>query len=122
MVRKLMLVLLAAAGLAVPALTPPVQAGADGGPKVGTKVVRAYATDSFVVKFTGGAPAMVYVEGDGDTDLDLYVFDETGKLIGADEDDTDVCLVTWTPRRTGMFTIRVVNRGALSNRYTIVTN
>jgi hypothetical protein len=122
MVRKLMPVLLAAVGLAVSALTPSVQAGAVGGPKGRKAVVRAFATDTYVVRFVGGELAMVGVEGDGDTDLDLYVYDETGKLVVADEDDTDLCLVRWTPRWTGTFTIRVVNRGAGSNRYTILTN
>jgi hypothetical protein len=122
MVRKLLLVLVAAAGLAVPALTPPVQAGADGGPKYGTAVVRAYDTNTHVVRFEGGKPAMVVVRGDGDTDLDLYVYDETGRLVGQDVDPTDFCLVTWTPRWTGTFTIRVVNLGDVYNRYTIGTN
>jgi hypothetical protein len=66
--------------------------------------------------------AIVTVQGDGDTDLDLYVYDEFGNRVAADEGPTDHCSVIWTPRWTGTFTIKVVNRGALSNRYRLRTN
>ena len=32
--------------------------------------------------FVGGELAKVYARGDGDSDLDLYVYDERGNLIG----------------------------------------
>jgi hypothetical protein len=122
MVRRLMLVFLAAAGLCFPALTPPTQAGAVDGPQIDTKVVRAYDTNTHVVRFAGGELAMVVVQGDGDTDLDLYVYDENGRLVGKDVGPSDFCVVTWIPRRAGTFTIRVVNLGDVYNRYTILTN
>lgn len=65
---------------------------------------------------------MVIVNGDGDTDLDLYVYDENGNLMGKDIDYSDYCVVSWTPRWTGPFTIKIKNRGSVYNRYKIYTN
>jgi hypothetical protein len=63
------------------------------------------------------------VIGDGDGDLDLWVHDEnTGGLIGDDTDDTSECIVAWTPRYTGPFTIRIANVGAFAERYVVVVN
>jgi len=72
--------------------------------------------------FVGGELAAVYVEGDGDSDLDLFVYDENGHLIGSDEDMTDACLVRWNPRWTGQFVVVIVNHGPMSNMYKMVWN
>lgn len=96
-------------------------AGAKGGPKSNTTVVKANTTDVYTISFVAGQTARVEVNGDGDSDLDVYVYDENGNLITKDDDNTDDCLVTWTPKWTGKFTIKVVNRG-VANRYTIKTN
>jgi len=97
-------------------------AGAVGGPKSGTDRVNANATDRYEVSFNGGEEARVVVDGDGDTDLDLYIYDENGNLITKDDDNTDYCICTWTPKWTGKFIIRIVNRGSVYNEYTIRTN
>ncbi|MDR2496169.1 MAG: hypothetical protein LBD21_03490 [Tannerellaceae bacterium] len=84
---------------------------------------RVYANRVFVYHctFRGGMTARVYVSGDGDTDLDLYVYDANGNFIGSDDDYTDECVVMWTPRYTGSFTIRVVNRGNVYNDFQLCT-
>jgi hypothetical protein len=97
-------------------------AGAVGGPKASTTRVNARATDVYTIDFRGGEAARVTVRGDGDTDLDLYVYDEFGNLITKDDDNTDYCVASWTPRFTGPFTVRVVNRGGVYNQYRITTN
>ena len=86
------------------------------------ETVKAYSTDNYTVTFRGSEEAVVAVDGDGDTDLDLYVYDENGNLVGSDTDSTDTCVVKWTPKWTGKFTIRVQNRGSVYNRYEIATN
>lgn len=94
-----------------------------GGPRVG-KVdrVRVFTTDVYEMTFRGGELALVVVSGDGDTDLDLYVYDELGNLVAEDEDGTDQCLVRWAPLWRGSFVVKIVNRGAVYNNYLIRTN
>ncbi len=102
--------------------TVPGFAGAVGGPKRADTSVRANDTDVFRVTFRGGELALVSVSGDGDTDLDLYVYDENDRLIARDDDSSDDCLVSWVPRWTATFKIRVVNRGRVYNEYELRTN
>lgn len=96
--------------------------GAVGGPRYTTEIVAAKSTDTYRIQFRANELAAVTVDGDGDTDLDLYVYDENGNLITKDDDYTDYCYVTFTPRWTGYFTIKIVNRGSVYNRYAISTN
>lgn len=92
------------------------------GPYYHTDIIYGKSTDTYRVKFRGGESAEVLVSGDGDTDLDLYIYDANGNLIDKDVDYTDDCVCIWTPRRTGTFTIKIVNRGRISNRYVLATN
>ena len=96
--------------------------GSTSGPIVHYDSVLAGRTDSYTLTFQGGEMARIAVVGDGDTDLDLYVFDEYGNEIGRDDDYTDHCLVQWAPRWTGRFTVKIANRGSVYNRYALLTN
>lgn len=83
--------------------------------------VLANSTDTYCVTFKGGEEAMVIVSGDGDTDLDLYIYDEYGNLIDYDNDDMDTMVCTWIPRWTGKYTIEIRNLGDVRNYYTMWT-
>jgi len=96
--------------------------GATTGPIVHHDQVYARHYDDFAVNFYAGELARVAVVGDGDTDLDLYIYDANGNLIVADTDYSDRCLVQFVPRWTGTFRVRVVNNGYVSNRYVLMTN
>lgn len=96
--------------------------GASGGPKYANSRVEAHDYDIYNVTFRRGELAMVIVVGDGDTDLDLYVYDNNGNLVASDNDYTDDCVCSWTPRWTGNFRIKIVNRGNVYNRYILRTN
>ncbi|MES2681893.1 MAG: hypothetical protein V4650_00090 [Pseudomonadota bacterium] len=96
--------------------------GAVRGPGRSVTTVDARSTDSYQVTFRGGEMAGVIVKGDGDTDLDLYVYDENGNRICADADTTDTMVCRWNPSWTGSFTIRVANLGNVYNQYTIIHN
>lgn len=85
-------------------------------------IVEAKSYDVYTVVFRGREVARIAVKGDGDTDLDLYIFDADGNLVVSDEDYSDTCAVSWTPPWTGRFTIKVVNRGNVYNEYMIATN
>lgn len=102
--------------------TAPDDRGAYGGPKRTQTRVRAKATDIFPISFRGGEQAVVSVSGDGDTDLDLFVFDQKGNLIASATDGTDDCIVRFYPLRSGLFIIRVKNLGGVYNRYVMATN
>jgi len=96
--------------------------GALPGPRrIVDRVLGGY-TDTWTIRFRGGEPAYVVVSGDGDTDLDLYVYDENGNLIDSDTDSTDDCVAAFNPRWTGVFYIKIKNLGRVYNRYVLVTN
>lgn len=96
--------------------------GAVGGPRGGFYSIYARGTDTYQLSFRAGQLAEILVCGDGDTDLDLYVYDGNGNLIGYDEGYSDDCFVSWVPRSTGTYIIKVVNRGRVYNQYFIATN
>lgn len=81
--------------------------------------VEPLATDVYEVEFRGNEDWYVLVSGDGSTDLDLFVYDENGRLIDSDEDDLDDCILQGTPAWTGKFTIKVKNLGPYRNHYVI---
>jgi hypothetical protein len=100
----------------------PAFAGAVSGPNFTSTQVLANSTDVFHVSFAGGQQATVAISGDGDTDLDLYVYDENGNLVASDLSTSDTAAVSWTPSWTGDFRIEVKNRGSVYNAYSILTD
>ncbi len=114
--------LVAALAIGVATLAGPgaAQARPVGGTVQRIEVVPARATDSYTVNLVAGQAVMVMAIGDGDTDLDLFVYDADGVLVGSDTDLTDTCLVRFTPRAGGAYTIKVKNLGAVGNRYALI--
>lgn len=55
------------------------------------------------------------------SDLDLYVFDESGNLICKDESGADDMLCRWRPRWNGHFIVKIRNLG-VANEYVLVHN
>ena len=113
---------LALAGLLSVASGSALRADTVGGAGFANEAAAARETVTYKVFFHGSKTAIVSVTGDGDTDLDLYVYDESGNLVGSDTSPTDRCVVTWIPKWTGQFTIKVVNRGTVLNNYKLRTN
>lgn len=75
------------------------------------------------VVFEGGLPATILVVGDGDGDLDLWVYDgDNGALIGSDTDSSSVCISNWTTRYEGPFTIVVKNVGNIYEKFYVLAN
>ena len=92
------------------------------GPVRHSDQVLAGDTDKYRIAFKGEARAEIAVIGDTDTDLDLYVYDENNILIAKDDDNTDQCYVAWVPKWTGSYKVLIINRGAVYNNYSILTN
>ncbi len=93
--------------------------GRVGGPTTHKDTVKAGATDIYNIPFYGNEEASVLVIGDGDTDLDLFIYDDNDNFITSDTDSGDTCLAQWTPRRTGKFKVKIKNYGNVYNRYTL---
>ncbi|GHU74584.1 hypothetical protein FACS189450_15230 [Spirochaetia bacterium] len=96
--------------------------GAAGGPKYGTYKLPGGTYDSFNAVFRANERAEIGVSGDGDTDIDLYVYDSNGNLIVYDESPYDDCYVSFVPKWTGEFTVQIVNLGRVYNVYTLTSN
>lgn len=96
--------------------------GAVNGPSRTVEYVNGNSTDTYQISFVAGYLAEILVSGDGDTDLDLYVYDSNGNLIVQDSDYSDDCYVSWVPAWTGRFIVKVVNRGPVYNKYVLLTN
>jgi len=80
--------------------------------------VEAHSTDTWRVWASSGSSRVV-VDGDGDTDLDCYVYDRSGRLLGMDEDYTDYCIVNVFQPTSGDIRIEVRNLGSISNVYSL---
>lgn len=99
------------------------QRGKAGSPVRHVDRVEAGLTDVFEgIVFRGREKASIGVVSDGDCDLDLFVYDENGNLIEKDTDYDPHCLVEFTPKWTGPFTIKVKNLGRVYADYVLVSN
>jgi hypothetical protein len=111
------LLTLGATGLAAEAATA---AGAVGGPIEHYAQVPAYSTDSYRLRFQAGELAAIDIIGDGDTDLDCFVYDASGNLIELDDDGTDHCVLRWIPTETQTFRLEISNLGLVYNAYVLL--
>jgi hypothetical protein len=96
--------------------------GVDPGPQLKFSPLSPRGTEQYRFTFRGGEFAAVTVLGDGDTRLDLYIYDAGGNLVTSHVGPGDKRLATWVPNWTGAYTIQIVNRGTRWNWYTLATN
>ncbi|CAK0782021.1 conserved exported hypothetical protein [Gammaproteobacteria bacterium] len=106
----------------VTAYIPPKTRGRVGGPTKHHDRVGRNRSDYYVIRFRGGQAARIFVLGDGDTDLDCFVYDTNRNLVAVDQSYGDNCQLSWTPAWTSTFTVRIANFGRVSNRYVLLTN
>lgn len=99
-----------------------VSKGRVGGPTYATRTVYGGSTYTDYIYFSGETLAEVAVIGDGDTDLDLYLYDTNGNLIDYDIRYGDGCYVACIPYYTQLMTVVVKNLGWLYNNYILITN
>ncbi len=90
-----------------------------GGAKADHTRVEANATDVYKVDCWGDEVTAIRIQGDGDTDLDLYVYDEAGNLISSGTGYSDCEEVQVQPYYRQTMTIKIVNRGNVYNAYSI---
>src|SRR4051812_23551580 len=110
------LALIAVAGL-ITSFGWPASAGSFDGLIIGAEIVEANDTDVYKFSFYAGSPAIVAISGDGDTRLDLRVYDGYGRLVASDVGPGDDKRVQWYPTQSGYFFIKVRNLGPVYNNY-----
>jgi len=120
MFKKILGSLALLAGLVL--CSAPANAGALDGPQGGFSHVNAGDSKTYVFVFRGDELALISVSGDGDTDLDCYLYDQNGREVDRDDDNTDQCRLSVRPRWTGVFRLIIRNRGSVYNDFEIVTN
>ncbi|MCA9300636.1 MAG: hypothetical protein KDA28_16320 [Phycisphaerales bacterium] len=81
--------------------------------------VDARSTDAWRLRLQAGETSTIVVHGDGDTDLDAYLYDENGNLVASDTDGTDLCVLEVSPRWTGQFRLEIRNLGGVFNEYVL---
>lgn len=83
--------------------------------------VEARDTDTWNVCFERGGTARLRVRGDGDTDLDCFVYDASGREVARDDDYTDFCVLDWQPQSYGNHRLEIRNLGNVWNAYRLYT-
>jgi GYF domain 2 len=98
------------------------KSGAPSGPRVFTDTV-APGKQTYDITFKGGQLATLSIIGQGNTDVEIYVFDRQGRLLASSIIGfTDRRNVAWMPVQTETFRIELKNNGAFPNRVTITHN
>jgi hypothetical protein len=92
------------------------------GPRQLSAEVQPAASQDHTVEFRGAETAIVHVSGDGDSDLDVFVYDDAGQIVASAAGPGDQCVVHWRPERQGRFRIEVRNLGRTTNQYWLTTN
>jgi|GEM_PF-1765482 len=91
-------------------------------PLVQEYTIESKSTKTLSTVFNGKEIAEVLIVGDGKSDLDLFVYDASGKLIIADTNPLDNCYISFTPKQTANYTIVVKNKGKTYNECMLMTN
>lgn len=98
--------------------------GRVGGVLYGIFRVRAFGQNHHQIEFRGNEPGLVLIRGNDQTDIDCYVLDPSGQRVESDTRFADECRLSFFPRTTGTYKIKIVNLGLLprENRYELLTN
>jgi hypothetical protein len=96
--------------------------GRTGGPQVSKARLAPGAIHQYGEIFQIGRPAVVYIEGDGDTDLTLVVRDPFGGPACVQGGPGDVKMCAWNASRGGRYAVEVRNPGRVDNAYALATN
>jgi len=82
--------------------------------------VQAYSKNTYTVGLRGGERTYIEVYGDGDTDLDLFVYDANGNFVVSDTRYSPNAGIWLIPNYTSTYTIVVKNNGRVYNDFMLV--
>ena len=68
-------------------------------------------------RVSAGECAQIILDGDDDTDLDLFVYDASGRLIASGTSYSDYEVLYVNAHVNTTMTVKVVNRGSVLNAY-----
>lgn len=92
------------------------QGGAKDGARRWSRKLEKNADVSYKIVFEAGKNAEFAILGDGSTDVDIFVYDEAGKLVKDDQGLSDMGLARWIPAKTQTYTIKISNLDAAPNQ------
>lgn len=72
--------------------------------------------------FEGGVFAEVYSEGRNDSDIDMFVYDQSGTLVCSQTDPSPINLCGWTPSSTSIHKVILENKSDTQVYYALFTN
>lgn len=115
-----------AAGLlaiaAIAGVAMPVHAGAEGGPILKRDRVSASSQRVYTLRCNANAWTTLAMVGDGDTDLDIFVYDAAGNLVASDINLTDRAVVRWYSLERQSYTVIVMNHGNVYNDFVLASD
>lgn len=103
--------------MAAMSLAQNVSADPVGGPVSGVSRVSARNVNVHMINYRGGEQADFTIVGDGDTTLNVVVKDQNGNVVFRTTGGGDRFNVSWQVPRTGVYSIFVINEGAVYNQY-----
>jgi hypothetical protein len=97
--------------------------GAVTGPRTFTDTVQPVSQQNYRVTFKAGQIAQFTIAGQGNTDVEIRVFDLRNTMVASSTANfTDKRSVSWTPPRTQTYRVELRNNGPFPNRLTITHN
>lgn len=119
-----LLLTLGGAGPLGPQVNPPQASESTASPVEGPKWIlgRVISHSSWyrAIDLRGNETTTISLVGDGDTDLDLFIYDAAGDLVVSSDGSTDEEAVWVLPFRTGRYYIRVKNLGSVYNDFSLL--
>jgi hypothetical protein len=84
--------------------------------------VEAGASVELEVQFQVGQTVQIFGVGDGDTDVDYFIFDRKGNSLASDARVSDAGYCEFVAPYTGTYVIELRNLGDIYNNVRLVTN
>jgi hypothetical protein len=85
----------------------------------GTYRAEANSSNTHRMRVRRGQNVRVVVAGEGDTNLDLFVYDPYGVEVSRDIRPDDNCVAYFRANAGGLYTMRVTNLGDVWNQYSL---
>jgi len=92
------------------------------GAVTGHSLLPPYESEKWYIPCYPGEASTIEIIGDGNTNLDIFVYDKCNTLVASDSNKSDKCSVTWIPKWKEKFQAEVVNMNDKNNNYVIIYN